>query len=393
MRGKLIAMMLPLCTLAACGGAGPQSAGNLPAPTTGTGTGSGTGTGTTDQGSPGTGAGVTSTGATPTTANENHFLKVTTATTFNAVGAMHSLDYDKVENAILYQGNASTVRAPSGSIAYDPRDGIFTVTFADEKAGISDTMRYQDPGHRSDFTPFAAPKFEVPNLDGFNYLEAADPLFDANTFFYQRPGSATTYVSLAGFSRTKNDDETYQSQHGVFVFGTPTAAGQIPVTGTGSYTGGFIASAVMNPTLDSAAGKNSYLQWLVGSSTVSVDFGKSTMALSFEGKVNSTFLNNTPIAEAELAFGTGTIFKAGATAAINFAASGGFTGEFQSATLGGTAIDFARVSPGSSTAGASSLDGMFFGPNAVNLGGNFRIIGGVPDQRIDIQGAFTGAKK
>ena len=29
----------------------------------------------------------------------------------------------------------------------------------------------------------------------------------------------------------------------------------------------------------------------------------------------------------------------------------------------------------------------------VNVGGNFRIVGGVPDQRVDIQGAFTGAKK
>ena len=42
---------------------------------------------------------------------------------------------------------------------------------------------------------------------------------------------------------------------------------------------------------------------------------------------------------------------------------------------------------------ASSIDGSFYGPNAVEVGGSFRIVGGVPDQRVDILGAFTGAKK
>lgn len=389
MRGKLIAMLLPAFTLAACGGAGPQTVGSIapPAPTTGTGTGGGSTNGGSGTGVTGGGSGGTS------TTSPSHFLAVTTATTFDAVGAMHSITQNKAENTSLYQGNASTVRAPSGTIAYDPRDGIFTVTFTDAKAGITNTTRYQDPAHRTDFNPVSSPEYEVPNLDGFNYLAAADATYGVNTFFYQRPGNATTYVTLAGFSRTKNDDTTYQSEHGVFAFGTQTASTQIPISGTGSYTGGFIATAVLNPTFDSGAPRDSYLQWLVGTSSISVDFGKSTLALSFEGTVNSTFLKNTPVSDGALVFPTGSVFRAGATAAINYAASGGFTGEFQSASLGGRTIDFARVSPGSSTAGASSLDGAFYGPNAVNLGGDFRIVGGVPDQRVDIQGAFTGARK
>ncbi|WBH16832.1 hypothetical protein [Sphingomonas radiodurans] len=388
MRGKLIAMMLPLGMLAACGGAGPQSVGSVapPAPTGGTGSTGGTASG-------GTGAGVTGGSGNGGTTATAHFLAVSAATTFDAVGAMHSFKKDNVTGGELYQGNASTVRAPSGTIAYDPRDGIFTVSFTDDKAGITNTTRYQDPAHRTDFNPRSQPEYEVPNLEGFNYLAAADEEYGVNTFFYQRPGNATTYVTLAGFSRSKDDAIERKAEHGVFAFGTQTASTQIPIKGTGSYTGGFIATAVLNPTFDSARPSENYFQWLVGSSTVAVDFGKSTMSLGFEGTVNSTFFENDRISDVALSFPTGTIFKAGATAAIDFARSGGFTGEFQSASLGSQAIDFARVSPGSSTAGASSLDGAFYGPDAVNLGGNFRIVGGVPDQRIDIQGAFTGAKK
>ena len=46
-----------------------------------------------------------------------------------------------------------------------------------------------------------------------------------------------------------------------------------------------------------------------------------------------------------------------------------------------------------SVAGASSIDGTFYGPDAKNIGGSFRIVGGVPNRRLDILGAFAGAKK
>ena len=32
-------------------------------------------------------------------------------------------------------------------------------------------------------------------------------------------------------------------------------------------------------------------------------------------------------------------------------------------------------------------------PDAKNVGGSFRINGGIPNQRVDILGAFTGVKK
>lgn len=41
---------------------------------------------------------------------------------------------------------------------------------------------------------------------------------------------------------------------------------------------------------------------------------------------------------------------------------------------------------------ASSLDGTFYGPGAVETGGAFRIVGATPDTRVDFLGAFTGVK-
>lgn len=397
MRVSMVAMALPLVSLAACGGAGPQSAGSIaaPAPTTvstGSGTGVGTATPTPTPGTStgGTGTGVTGNGTTATPAATT-FLSVASATTFDAIGAMHSISVDSTKGT-LYQGNASTVRAPSGQITYNPRDGIFTIAFADTKAGVTRNTTYQDPAHRTDFNPESSPALEVPNLDGFNYLSALDGT-DNNTFFYQRPGNSTTYVSLAGFSRSTLSNTLYTAEHGVFVFGSLTPQSQIPISGTGSYTGGFIASATLNPTFDSVNRQGDYLQWLYGSSTISVDFSRATVGLAFTGTAGPTYLKNVRVSDSALSFPSGSVFQASATAALDLVRSGGFTGEFTSATLGGKTIDFARVSPGSSTAGASSVDGAFFGPNAANVGGNFRIVGGVPDQRIDIQGAFTGAKK
>ncbi|WP_173203779.1 transferrin-binding protein-like solute binding protein [Sphingopyxis sp. BSNA05] len=38
----------------------------------------------------------------------------------------------------------------------------------------------------------------------------------------------------------------------------------------------------------------------------------------------------------------------------------------------------------------SSINGAFYGPDAEELGGGYRIVGGTPDERIDILGTFVG---
>jgi hypothetical protein len=412
MRKGLIS--LPLVALvAACSGGGPQTVGSIApsnAPQTGNaGSGSGvsTGTGGSNSGtnvSAGSGSGVTagtSNGAASVT--DSTFLTVNAEKSFDAIGGTHSLQ-ENTTGATLYQGNASTVRAPSGQISYNPRDGIFTVTLADTKAGLSENIRFQDPGHRTDFKPGATPQWGVPNFEGFNYLESiGGSVTDVNTFFYQRPGTSTTYVSLAGFVRNDTTGDPAVFKRGAFAFGDQTLRGQVPSTGTGTYKGGFIATMINNPTGDGPGQKASYLQWMQGTSTTTVDFGKNSVGLQLSGTVNQANMSGYQVSNAELSIPTGATFTASASAGINLVATGGFTGKFDSASFaytpqGGTApvtknVDFAGVTPGSNTAGASSVDGAFFGPDAVNVGGSFRIVGGIPDQRVDILGAFAGARK
>jgi hypothetical protein len=320
---------------------------------------------------------------------------VSTDTTFNAIGAAHSFSYTTTNGvtSVLYQGNASTVRSPAGTITYSPRDGIFNLALADGKANITRTVGYQDPAHRTDFASLRTPDAEVPNIPGFNYLEAGTSQ-ESNIFFYQRP-DATIYVTLAGFAYRGTDQNgvVVKREHGVYVFGAQTPQSQIPISGTGTYTGGFLASAVLNSSLDSSRPQPSYLQWITGSSTVDIDFGRGSVALSFAGAVGPTFLDGQQIPDSALLYPTGTTFNASGQATIDLVRTGGFTGAFNTASLGANAINFSGISAGSSVAGASSIDGGFFGPSGVNVGGSFRIVGGVPDQRVDIQGAFTGAKR
>jgi len=272
---------------------------------------------------------------------------------------------------------------------------------ADSKANASIDMRYQDPAHRTGFSGTYAPTFGVPNLIGFNYIEAVGPGGitaageDLITFFYQRPGVSTNYVSLAGYVRNNTASTTNNFERGAFVFGTPTVQNQIPTTGAGSYTGGFIATMVNDPDPTISPVERSF-QWIQGNSSVTVDFAKASVALNINGTVG-TAVTRSGNAVAGAAIAAGSTFTANGTATINFVQSGGFQGVFQDAQFasGGTttSVDFRSVNASNSSAGASSLDGTFYGPDAINVGGNLRIIGGIPNQRVDILGAFNGAKK
>lgn len=375
---------LPLLALAACGGGGgPQTLGGIAAPAAPSGS-------ETKDVNGGTGAGVTAgSGGSGSTAVAPSFLNSSGERTYNAIGAGSSYTIDEGE---LYQGNASTATTPLGTINYNPRDGIFSIKLADDKSGINRNIRTQDPAHRTDFNPAWTPQPGVPDLAGFNYLEVAEDR-GAATFFYQRPGAATVYVTLAGFvfnSVPPNGPERYE--RAAMVLGEQTSVFQVPTKGSMTYNGGFIASMINNPTLDNAKPKASTYQWVYGSSIINVDFGKQTFALSLNGKVDSS-------ATGPVTITSGTTFAASGSGKVDMGRFGGFQGAFQSAcfaaacgSAGAVPIDFSAISTGSSTAGASSIDGTFYGPNAVNVGGSFRIIGGIPDQRVDMNGAFTGAK-
>ncbi|WP_445193342.1 transferrin-binding protein-like solute binding protein [Sphingomonas sp. Tas61C01] len=381
MRATLAILSLPLLSLAACGGSGgggTQSLGTIAPPIAG---------GTVS------GGGVVSVAPTPTpTSTPTSFLDVKTTTTFDAIGALHAIDVTD-KGASLYTGNASTVGTPSGTITFNPRDGIFTVALADTAAGVTRNVNYQDPAHRTDI---GFVQSEIPDLPSFNYLEAASSDSLADTFFYKRPGNTASFVTLAGFThRSKLDAATgaFHSERGVMVFGSKSTLLQIPSTGSGHFDGDFLATMIAG---GATASVSLPLQWISGTSSVDVDFGKSTLALGLTGTVGKTFVNNSPVNDFFSDIPTGAVFTANGTASLTGSRTS-FAGKFTNAyfTSGATRtnIDFAPISAASSVAGASSIDGAFYGPGAENVGGNFRITGGVPDQRIDILGAFTGAKK
>jgi hypothetical protein len=311
---------------------------------------------------------------------------VSTTTSFDAVGAFHSIKQDSNTGASLYQGDATTVKAPGGTVSYNPRDGIFTLAVADSNAGVSRSYRFQDPGHRND-GGFA----EVPNYSGYNYLTVLDDAASTAyaTFFYQRPGAATTtHVTLAGYVRTSNAGGIFTAERGAFVFGTPTLAGQVPTSGSATYNGGFIGTMITS----------SSLQWLAGSSALGVNFATGAVTMKLTGTTGTAFDRGVIAPTPDIA--SGSYFEANGGGVIDLIRTGGFTGKFDSVCFiaacgaaGSTAVDFRSISQGSSTAGASSIDGMFYGPNAVNVGGSFRVVGGVPNTRVDILGAFTGAKQ
>lgn len=392
-----IMILLATTALAACGSGGDTQSVSANVIVPGQISAGGAGTTT----AAGNGSGVTSgVGTSTTTSPVGTFLDVTAETTFQAVGAVQTLTLPST-GGVLYAGNASTVRAPSGTISYNPRDGIFTLKVADTKANASIDARYQDPAQRTGFSNTYSPTFGVPNLLGFNYIEQLGPGgqtqtgLDLITFFYQRPGASTNFVSLAGYVRNNTASAENNFERGAFVFGTPTGQNQIPLTGTGTYTGGFLATMINDPDSSASPAERSF-QWIQGSSTVTVDFSRSSVALNLNGTVGAAVTragNTAPAA----AIAAGSTFTANGTATINFVQSGGFVGSFQNAQFGNggatTAVDFARVNPTNNTAGASSLDGTFYGPNAVNVGGNLRIVGGIPNQRVDILGAFNGAKQ
>jgi hypothetical protein len=389
-------VLVSLATLAACSGGGPQTVSGSAV---------------------GGGSGSTS----------NHsFVSPTEKKTYSAIGGVQRYSYSTDDRNVagqysqLYAGNASTARNSGITISYDPRDAIFELTISDTPSGASDSIRFQDPAHRTDFGGTSEPQDGTPDISGkgIRYLQVGSasgtvrydlaqsdtfPVGDASgqrnvsTFFYQKPGTSTQYVTYAGFVRNATaivqvdppgGGTSYLRQDNIleraaFVFGERTGNSAVPKTGTASYTGDMIATMVYNPLFDDGVA-DTYYQWILGSGTVNVDFAANSFNSTFTGTVEDpqydVFTSRTHVLNA------GATFNAAGTGTIDLANKGGFSGQMNSAsfTQGGstTAVNIA----------GSSVDGAFYGPAANEVGGGFRIVGGTPDERIDILGAFTGKK-
>lgn len=434
-----LAILLTATTLAACGGGDTQSV-------SGTAVSSGTSSGTTT-----TANDPYTQFVSPTVARTFSGVGGSQVMTYNtddrtASGGTTGFIGDDGQQGYTYAGNSSTVRSSNITLTYDPRDAIFTLVVKDPKSGANAQTRFQDPASRTDFFGSRQPQWGTDDFSGgpfagtigenknVRYLQAGDgdPLslylasgsgfvvfgnnntppsvgnaassaaYQATSFFYETPGSTggTKYVSLAGYVRnsfkwqpaTLSSGRTIaqtllQIERGAFAYGIQTDNNSVPVTGTGTYTGNMLATMVFNPTLDTGTPYPNYFQWLSGTSKTTVNFATGAVGLQLDAIVGKPQfdLNTTPRLTTIAA---GTTFTATGTATIDLVRTGGFTGQFQSARFGATTNG---LSPVVNVAG-SSIDGAFFGSTAQEVGGGFRIVGGNPDERVDIIGAFKGKK-
>jgi hypothetical protein len=383
----------------------------------------------------GGGAGVQTVGGTTvgtsTPTPTGTFVNPTEVKTYTGLGVAQHYEYytrsdGNGQGGQLYAGDANTVRDSGISVTYNPRDAIFDLTIQRTKAIVSvPGDRFQDPAHRTNFGGALQPQAGVPNLNlpadkGIQYLQSGSstggPLAGyvggssyivggqgyastTQTFFYQKPGTTTKYVTYAGYVRntlsvvqqtdpgsaTPYLRNSYSLDRALFVYGETTSNSAVPTSGTGTYTGDMLATVVFNPLLDTAPNTPTYMQWISGTQSSTVDFGKKTVATTLTGTVTApafdAYTNGT------VSLPAGSTFTAHANSTIDLVSKGGFTGSF---------ADAGFVRPGMSdfnvVIAGSSIDGGFYGPNGEEIGAGYRIVGGTPDQRIDILGVLTGKK-
>ncbi len=388
---RLPMILLATTALSACSGAGPTTVGSNAVSGGGTTTGGG--------------------GNTPP-ASAHTFVNPTEVKTYAAIGGVHSYRYSTDDRDIfgqyneLYAGDASTARNSALSVTYDPRDGIFDVAIVASKANVSQMLRYQDPLHRTDFGGARQPVDGVPDYTskGVQYLELGSAsgtpgetgfTSTYQNFFYQKPGTTTKYVTYAGYVRqtlaileVKPDNAApylrydRTRERAAFVYGERTVNGSVPKTGSATYAGDMIATLVYNPLPELTVDSPTYFQWMNGTSTTSVNFASNTFTLALAGTVGAPSLDS--FSSGAHVLTSGSTFSASGSGSVDLVNAGGFIGQFASAgfVIGGTNTPLVIA--------GSSIDGAFFGPIGQEIGGGFRIVGGTPDERIDILGAFTG---
>jgi hypothetical protein len=419
---RLLVLLASTSLLAACSGGGAQSVSSTPPPVSG--------------------GGSTGGGTTGGTANTTHtFANPKEAKTYKGVGGQHVFEYLTDDRPLVgqqaqeYAGGSTTPRSSTITIAYDPADAVYSLTVTDGLTGAANNTRFQDPASRTDFGGTLEPQWGTPQLANRNvrYLQAGDgnprspyrssgtgivnpgdndtppsgaagSSYQASTLFLLQPGTETQYVTYAGYLRNDIswkevvlpgtdrivDQTLWHLERGAFAFGQNTPNDAVPTTGSGNFTGSMLATMVFNPTLDGqdVSGFNdlpTYFQWIEGTASLAVNFAASSFNLSLNGNVLAPQIDQfSPIMESVVP--ARTTFAATGKGDINMVNFGGFKGFIESAR-------FSNPQGARSVAiEGSTVDGTFYGPGAQEAGGGFRIVGGNPDERIDILGAFVGKR-
>ena len=416
---RLIVLLASTSLLAACSGGGPSSVTSAPPPVTGGGGNNGG------------------------TANTTHtFANPKEAKTYKGVGGSHTYSYatdDRVpprnQQGELYAGKTTTVRSSTISVSYDPADAVYTLIVSDPLSGAEAETRFQDPASRTDFGGAVEPQWGTPELSNPNihYLQAGDgdPLspyrksgtgfvndgdndnaptgtvgsaYQAASLFFLKPGTETQYVTYAGYIRNAltfkqfvidgdpiaHNQTEWHLERGAFAFGENTPNDDVPRVGSGSFNGSMLATMVYNPTIDGQDPSGlvdlpTFFQWIEGSAKLDVDFAASSFNLTLNGTVTKPFYDYWTEPHVNVV-PEGSTFTAAGKGDINMINFGGFKGFFESASL--TSPEGLR----DVAIEGSTIDGTFYGPAAEEAGGGFRIVGGKPDERVDILGAFIGKK-
>jgi hypothetical protein len=420
--GTLLAVSTLAMALAACESVGtPTLSGQSTVPTTTTTTTGSSGVGTATNPAP-TGSTSLSTAVAPTTLTPAVLGTPTTAsptlggltgpTAFNSASA--SQRYTNSGGGEIYEGNQPITINDGFVITRDPRDATYIVVIKGQNS-IAANTRYQDPAHRtnyagaaSDFARLSAqPSVDydlsalIPNIANTEYytsgsLSADTPVTVRKTLlFTERVGTAassTQYVSWAAYWQYDANAEALKRvqtlQRSSAIFGFNTLAQNVPTTGNATYNGGFYA--------DGIDGNQFYT--LAGTSTFGVNFVTNKGTFGLNGSFVSAGPNDPSVAPR-----LGQTFKAGGeftlirpetagSATSTTAPIGVFSGKVTSLALGGTTYEYLPNETKLLSFQGSSVEGGFFGPRAEEIGATFRIVGGTPNQRLDITGAATGRK-
>ncbi len=313
---------------------------------------------------------------------------------------LHRTDFG---GALEPQGGVPNLTTPG--INYLQAGGADFVFFPEQK---SPTARSGFVGNVSDIAPIL--------VDG-----APNGFYDVSTFFYQTPGTETQFVTFAGYLRNNITLErraipieqrdfqlepdgsrsvdaegnfipigpstfvrnNYDYERGAFVFGEQSTDDSVPTVGTGSFEGAMLASMVFDNLPDDVGFASTFFQWIEGRAKTTVDFGSNTFELDISGTV---FAPEYDLTTPRITFlPGGSTFDARGNGDIDLVGTGGFFGQFNSAWF--VRPDGERYNL---DIAGSSVNGAFYGPNAEEVGGGFRIVGGTPDERIDILGTFVG---
>lgn len=388
-----------------------------------------------------------------TTGDSHSFENPSKTVTYSAIGSSQHLEFGS-KRSTTYNSNSIDTGSDALSVTYDRDDAEFELTFSDESASVDLESLYQDPGHRTDFGGSSGPQFGTPDLTGraVFYIESGETdgnlvartptvdnpylyelrgsaqsgFIDKTTFFYQKPGTTTKYVTYAGYLREEYNvriDDADDTEHswtqdrGALVFGEQTLVDDVPTSGSGSYRGEMLATMIVNDfdgDVVPGGTPNGDFQWIAGTSTFDVNFANGRFGLALEGEVfnpNGANSNSTVAPQAGSRQTDPNIVASLAPGSIFSASGQGFldsVGTFGTFSGGFTAANFrdANGTPGDPSddttifnidltdgyMSANTIDGSFFGPNGEEAGGAFRLSSGDPDARIDILGTFTGKK-